>query len=186
MADTDSTARDKATVMQLLRDNESKGISPRDLRDAVESIFGVFGGLYICEGSGSQSIASEAKTTVDQWTNVQAMGTFENSDGDQALTVPVSGVYDIAYHVTYNTDSRYPEFYRVRITRDGAAIPGPCNRATHFGRGTNPAVHFHLAARRFIDLTEGEELELEFESSVLSDTRTIDIKHAGLEARLIG
>lgn len=52
MADT---IRTKAAILALLADNASQDISPQDLRDAIVSIFGVYGFLYVTNGSTAQT-----------------------------------------------------------------------------------------------------------------------------------
>ena len=52
MADT---IRTKAAILALLADNASQDISPQDLRDAIVSIFGVYGFLYVTNGVTAQT-----------------------------------------------------------------------------------------------------------------------------------
>lgn len=182
------TARTKAEILALLADNSTGAISAQDLRDFVETILGCYSGLYICEGSDSQNVTSSGKTTIDQWVSAQAVSdAFDTTDGDQLLTIPVTGVYDVSFSCTYNTDSVYAEVFRVRVTQNGSALPGLCDRRIHYPASlSSPDVVHPSTGRRLVSLTAGDELELEVEAGALGSTRTFAIKHASLVARLVG
>lgn len=183
------TVRTKAELEALFATNGNGEISATDLRDFVDTIMGCYAGLRICEGSDSQDIATSAKITIDQWTNVQVVAGFTADDGDQILTIPKSGIYDVAFFCTYHTTSVYDEVFRVRVIRNGSntGLEGLCDRNVHFPASlSSPEVVYTSGAHRFVELDEGDEIALEFEAGTLNATRAVAIQHASLTARLIG
>jgi hypothetical protein len=177
----------KAELLAQFADNTTGDITAARLRDFVNTSLGVYGGLFICEGSGSQNIASNSDNKITQWTAAEPQaGGFDVDPDENELVIPVSGVYMLSYHITYNTTAEYPEFFRLRIAANGVALPGACNRVTHFGRGPTPDIFFSLSANKFVTLAEDDVITLQCVAESLDSTRTLEVKHAALQARLIG
>lgn len=84
MADT---IRKKADILTLLADNTSQLISPQDLRDAVVSMWGVYGFMYVADGSSSQTVnIAAAKLTL--WaSNGASNGLTVDATTDDDITV---------------------------------------------------------------------------------------------------
>lgn len=76
MADT---VRTLASLLSLLADNTTGAISAQDLRDAIVSIMGVYGGLYIDDGTTGTAVGT-SYVTLD-WADGGNFGE-NNADAD--------------------------------------------------------------------------------------------------------
>lgn len=105
MADT---IRTRSAILALLADNTSRDISPQDLRDAIVSMHGVYGGLYVQDGSTAQAGVDTTPAKMTGWAgNMTAAGTTPDHT-DDSITVGTDGVYlvlcQISFSGTVNTE----------------------------------------------------------------------------------
>jgi len=113
MADT---IRTRSAILTLLADNTTRAISPQDVRDAVVSMHGVYGGLYVQDGSTAQN-ANSTPAKMTGWAgNMSAAGTTPDHT-DDSIEVGTDGVYLIWHHVSFNGSNNY--LYQGHLRIDG-------------------------------------------------------------------
>jgi hypothetical protein len=126
MADT---VRTRAAVLALLADNSSGDISAQDVRDAVVSMFGVYGAIYVADGSTAQTGVTTTPEILTAWA---ANGLAVDMTADQAnnqITVGTDGVYLIGCQVAFESGGVAQWEFHLRI--DGAEQwPGTHRRVT--------------------------------------------------------
>lgn len=149
-----------------------------DFLDGAAITPAIYGGLFICGGEGpAQTIESDQKITIDQWQTTQPSRGLAIDEGDQLITVPEAGVYDIRFTVSYETTSRGGEIFTIFTAQNGDIVPGICTRVQHQHPATTT---YQAAAGRLVAYAEPIALSLAFEASTLSSPRTITIRHASL------
>jgi hypothetical protein len=90
MADT---IRTLAALLALLADNTTGDISPQDIRDMLVTVHGVYGGVYVADGSTAQTGIDTTPTKMTGWaTNTDSAGTTPDQANNQ-ITVGTDGVY---------------------------------------------------------------------------------------------
>jgi hypothetical protein len=90
MADT---IRTLTALLALLADNTTGDISPQDVRDMLVTVHGVYGGIYIQDGSTPQTGIDTTPTKMTGWaTNTASAGTTPDQANNQ-ITVGTDGVY---------------------------------------------------------------------------------------------
>jgi len=96
------TIRTRSAILTLLADNSSKGISAQDLRDAVVSMWGVFGELYIASGSSSQTVTQTA-AVMSLWSNAgESNGvTVDTSDNELVIGTNGDGTYRVNLDISF-------------------------------------------------------------------------------------
>ena len=99
MADT---IRTKTALLSLLADNTAGDISTQDVRDMLVSVFGVYGSIYLKDGSTAQTSigTTPAKMTGFAADGVSA-GTTPDHTNDQ-ITVGTDGVYAIFFQNSFS------------------------------------------------------------------------------------
>lgn len=154
--------------------NEIKRVTD-DLVDLL-----VYGGLYTCEGTGSQNLATASKITINQWQDIQAESVFDSTAGDQSITIPSSGVYLIeVLNLSYETTARNGEIFKFRLLINGDPVPGACTRVQHQHAATTT---YSCALGRILALDEDDVITVEVESLTLASTRTFALRHGSLMA----
>jgi hypothetical protein len=90
MADT---IRTLTALLALLADNVTGDISPQDIRDVLVTVHGVYGGIYIQDGSTPQTGIDTTPTKMTGWAaNTASAGTTPDQANNQ-ITVGTDGVY---------------------------------------------------------------------------------------------
>jgi len=114
MADT---IRTRSAILSLFADNTSRDISPQDLRDFVVSAHGVYGGIYLLDGSTAQTGISTTPAKMTGWGgNLAAAGvTPDYTDG--SLTVGTDGVYKVEHNISFLGNGS--NTYKGRLRIDG-------------------------------------------------------------------
>jgi len=98
MADT---IRDRTDLLALLADNTSRDISPQDMRDVLVSTHGVYGGLYVQDGSTAQTGVDTTPAKMTGFAgNMTAAGTTPDHTNDQ-ITVLTDGVYLVWCQISF-------------------------------------------------------------------------------------
>lgn len=138
------------------------------------------GGVFVCDGTGpAQSLAPAAKVQIDQFANVQDGDNFGTVAGDDVLVIPADGIYLLAIHVNYQTTAKNGDIFKIRGTKNGAAIEGLCSRVPHErSSDSSYARSFSLQ----VSLLEGDEIGVELEGFDISTTRTFTLLHGALTA----
>jgi hypothetical protein len=185
------------TALRTLSTAAANKVTAEDVNEIVRAIDDIidvvsdraplaYGGLYICEGVGTQTLSSETTTTLSQWTNAQPQEMFTAANGDQVLTVPVGGAgrYRASIeHFVYTTDAKNREVFRIRILKNGAVVPGLCSRVEH---SHNTDSSYHATIGLVVDLAEGDVLSVAITTGVLASPRTLGLRHASIVAHRIG
>lgn len=109
MADT---VRPRADILALLADNTTGDISEQDHRDSIVSMFGVYGGIRVADGSTAQSGIT---TTPELFTGFAANGLSSDMTADHtadSITVGTDGIYFVYFQVSYSgTGNAVVEFH---------------------------------------------------------------------------
>jgi len=95
MADT---VRTRSALLTLLADNTSRDISPQDMRDVLVSVHGVYGGLYVQDGSTLENVTSAAKMT--GWAGNMASAGTTPDHTDDSIEVGTDGIYLIWHQMS--------------------------------------------------------------------------------------
>ena len=149
-----------------------------DFLDASPVTEAVYGGLYICEGTGpAQTISSGQKILINQWQEAQLAKGIQISHGDQSITIPEAGVYEMRFHISYETSARNGEIFKIRTVENGEFVPGVCTRVQHQHPNTTT---YQASAGRLVEYTNTKTISLEFEALTLGSDRTIVVRHASL------
>jgi hypothetical protein len=167
----------KVTAADL---NEIKRASD-DTIDALNNA--EHGGLYICNGTGTQSIASGAQITINQWTTAQPDNGLGVENGDQTITIPTAGTYMVLIHLSYETTSKDDEIFTFFVYAGANPVAGLCTRQQHHEPDVNiyAADFYRLAA-----FSAGDVLSVRVDASALDESRTFDIKHGTFTVFRVG
>lgn len=99
MADT---IRTLTALLALLADNTTGDISPQVIRDMLVTVHGVYGGIYVADGSTPQTGIDTTPTKITGWTtNTANAGTTPDQANNQ-ITVGTDGVYVIWVSVGFS------------------------------------------------------------------------------------
>lgn len=132
MADT---VRTLASALALIADNLSRNISPQDLRDVVVSTYGVYGEIYIANGSTAQGSIGTTYTVITGFNSDGTNGLASTVIADKAnnrIRIPLDGVYKISAHFSFSgTNSRN---FTIGLHEDG--VLDPQGIATRLMNGT--------------------------------------------------
>jgi len=124
MADT---IRTKAALVALLADNTSGDISPQDVRDFLVSVMGVFGSIYVKDGSTAQGSLG---TTQTKMTGFAADGPSDGTTpahGSDQITIDNDGTYEISFDNSFSGTANAEFKFHLRV--DGVeAASGACSR----------------------------------------------------------
>jgi hypothetical protein len=142
-----------------------------------------YGGLFICNGAGSQSIASSGQITVNQWTNAQPDNGLGVTNGDQTVTIARAGVYKVEVHYSYETTSKDDEVFAFWVYSGANPIPGLCTRVQHHEPDQNI---YSASFGKLVSFSGGEVLSARVDAGVLDEARTFDIKHGALTIYRVG
>jgi hypothetical protein len=144
----------------------------------------VYGGLYICEGTGSQTISSGSKIIINQWNQIQPQKGMNLTNGDFSIPIPLGkpGIYEVRFHISYETDAKNGEIFKIRTVDNGDIIPGVCTRVQHQHLATTT---YEASTSRLVEYTLPKTISLEFEALTLNNSRQINVKHASLTVRRI-
>jgi len=90
----------RAELLTAFANNTSGDITPQDLRDFVESIFGVYGGLHIEGGVTGQVVAAATPELMTEWlSNGEANGITPDFTSDH-ITIDNNGVYQVEFTIS--------------------------------------------------------------------------------------
>jgi hypothetical protein len=160
--------------------NEFKRVTD-DLADVLEGLdlpaaeTMAFGGLFICSGAQTQTIASEGTVTLNQWLLGQPSFGFVHEAGDQFITIPRSAVYRIDVNLSYDTTARNGEVFMFDVVSSSTGpIPGLCTRVQH--QHAQQSV-YSMCITLLVALQDGDNIEVVVEAGVLDQPRTLAIKH---------
>ena len=142
-----------------------------------------YGGLFICNGTGSQSIASGGQITVNQWTNAQPDNGLGVANGDQTITIARAGVYKVEAQYSYETTSKDDEVFAFLLYSGANPIPGLCSRVQHH---EPDQTIYGVAFGKLVAFAGGEVLSARVDAGALDQSRTFDIKHGALTVYRIG
>jgi hypothetical protein len=124
------TIRDKAELDALFADNSTGDISPQDLRDLVDSLMGVYGGLRMANNSTGQTVATNTPEVLTEWTsNAVSNGLTPDYTNDN-VTIDYDGVYKLHFYVSF--EGVTGDTFRFYIYKNGSITSPPiqCRRKT--------------------------------------------------------
>jgi hypothetical protein len=152
--------------------------------DTIDAIEGAeYGGFYICNGSGTQSIASGGQITVNQWTTAQPDNGLGVENGDQTITIPRAGVYKVEVHYSYETTSKDDEVFAFWTYSGSNPIPGLCTRVQHHEPDQNI---YNASFGKLVLFAGGEVLSARVDAGTTDGSRTFNVKHGAFTVYRIG
>lgn len=160
--------------------NELKRASD-DTIDAIEDA--EYGGLFASNATGTQSIASSAEITVNQWTTAQPDNGLGVDNGDQSITIPRAGVYKVEVHYSYETTSKDDEVFTFWVYNGASQVPGLCTRAQHH---EPDQTIYSVSLGRLVSFAAGDVLTARVEAGALDESRTFNVKHGVFTVYRIG
>ncbi len=172
MADT---IRTRAALLALLADNSSGLITAQTIRDALVSLFGVYGGIYVEDGAAAQAVT----TTPALLTGFAANGLFAGTVPDHAadtITLPNAGIYAVQFDASFGGDGAAAT-YRFVLRQNGVAVPGASCR-TRLAAGEVHAASF-LA---LVNVAANDALSVYVQADA---SRNLTVVDAALHAQLI-
>lgn len=160
MADTQ---RDTASILALLADNTGGDISPQDLRDAIVSILGGYGGLT-ADGSAAQLTGIFTATLVTGFTHAMATdGTVVTASvGDDDVTMSVAAKYEV--HASLSFTGSASATYTILVYLNGVATAIKAQGAMDSSGGA-----LCLACSGVLDIPAGQAIDLRI-TSTLADS----------------
>lgn len=173
MADT---PRSLSQLLAILADNTSGDISAQDLRDMLVTCLGVYGSLSCFEESTIQNDPNTGAKLTCFDTNGSSNGMTPDHT-DDSITCNVTGVYDIAAHISFSGTNSSTVKMRLRI--DGVEQPYGLTRKLG---NTDVGDASFLAPG--ISLTSGEKITIYVECDTSTDD--ITVVDAQFTARMIG
>jgi len=141
------------------------------------------GGLYICNGTGTQSIASGGQISINQWTDAQPDNGLGVVNGNQTITIPTAGTYMVVAHLSYETNSKNDEVFRFLVYSGANPIPGLCTRTQHYNTNDNV---YSADFSRLVTFAGGEVMSARVDGGTLGQTRTFDLKHGTFTVFRVG
>lgn len=109
------TIRSKSAILALLPDNTAGDISPQDLRDAIVTVHGVYGQVYVHDGASAQSLTTTAaKLTGFAANGVGSAGTTPDHTNDQ-ITVGTDGVYLVWWTASFTAQNTHVYQFHIRV-----------------------------------------------------------------------
>ena len=94
------TIRTRAQILALLADNENGDISPQDLRDAIISMFGVYGAIYSKDNAVTQVLAAATAAKLLNFTkNGLGVGSTPDYQNGQ-ITLDNGGAYIVLSQIS--------------------------------------------------------------------------------------
>lgn len=123
MADTQ---RDTASLLALLADNTSGDISPQDLRDAIASILGGYGGLTASGVVGSMTGIGGTPTKTTFWNGTMPSdgANVVASDSADTITPAIAATYLVGATVTFVGSASTAYTFTVYVNGAATAITG--------------------------------------------------------------
>lgn len=120
------TVREKIDLLALLADNVIEDISPQDVRDMLVSLFGVYAGIYVADGSTAQTGIT---TTPELMTGFAADGISSDAVPDHtadSITITTAGDYEVYFQCSFSGDNSTVFEFHIRV--DGVEQPYGCHR----------------------------------------------------------
>jgi hypothetical protein len=152
--------------------------------DTIDALNGAeHGGLYICNGTGTQSIASGGQISINQWTTAQPDNGLGVVNGNQTITIPTAGTYMVLIHLSYETTSKDDEVFAFWVYAGANPIAGLCTRQQHHEPDQNI---YSADFFRLVSFTGGEVLSARVDGGVLDQSRTFNIKHGTFTVFRVG
>lgn len=109
-----------ATLLANLPDNTSGLISPQDVRDAVVSLAGGFGGM---EGQGTRTSVGTTKVLIDWWDTLLPDDVDDaviGNLGSDQIDVTVAGLYHVHFSGLFSGTAS--KFFEIQIFVNGVAV----------------------------------------------------------------
>lgn len=172
------TIRTPAQILALFADNTTGDISPQDLRDFVVST-GVFGLIYVSDGSTPQSVSSTpAKVTAFDTNSSLASGiTEDQANARLTLGTNADGTFVVFAPISFSgTANKVATF---EIYKGGIATGFKATRTISSGGSVGSTVVFGL-----VSASAGDNLELYV--STATDGNSITVTQAALFAARFG
>ena len=136
------TVRTRAAILALLPDNTSGDISPQDHRDAIVSMFGVYGVIYVADGSTAQAGINATPVLFTAFaSNGVSSGITPDHTAD-SLTIVTDGDYLILFENSYSGGGNDTIQFHTRV--DGAEKPYGTHHKMSAGGDTVSSMFFGI------------------------------------------
>ena len=95
------TIRTNAALQTLFADNTTGAISPQDLRDFLDSIMGVYGGVLITSGVTGQVLVAATPEQLTEWTADGESNGATPAFASNQITIDNAGVYAVFFQISF-------------------------------------------------------------------------------------
>ena len=177
MADT---PRSVSTLQTLLADNTSGQISPQKLRDFLVSSLGIYGSIYVKDGSTQQASLGSTPVKMTAFANDgHSHGTTTAHASDQ-ITIDVDGKYDVSFQCSF-LGSASAEF-QFWLRKNAVETDFGCYRKLG-ATGDVGSCSFFASA---IDLAATDVLTIYVETDDGGTADDMTVKNAQFSVRMVG
>lgn len=170
----------KTELLALLPDNVTGEISPGDLRDIVNNVMGVYGGIVHSEsGVATQTIGTTPETILQWEFAMPSNGVVVDVSGvnSGSITVQVDGDYEIHYSLTYMGTTND---YHVHLYKDDALVHPQIGMIT---KGS-AADSINMSMNTIVTLASGDKMSLYINCS--ANNKIFDIEHGMFIMKRLG
>jgi len=164
------TVRTRAQILSLLGDNSAGDISPQDLRDAIVSLFGVYGVIYGVDNTTAQTLAAATPVKLINFTK-NGLGVGSTPDfANGKITLDNGGVYVLFAQGSLKSSIADKlvglQFYLDAVATDAAP-------KIKFKDALYPEP---ITVLDLVSVNAGQELSLYVESDGIADITAIDMQ----------
>lgn len=165
-----STIRNRTDILNLLGDNSSKAISAQDVRDAIVSVWGVFGEMYVFGGTTAQVVGT-TPTVLTLWSSIgESNGvTVDTSNNRITIGAGADGTYRVHCNVDYNGDHNVK--FKFVLRRTGSIISRATQSRQFFNTGLDGVRSAGFSG--YLTAAVGDQLQIYVEATVNSSNMTI-------------
>lgn len=90
-----------AELTSDLADNSVGAITPGDIRNLLDSVFGVYGSLLISGNSTGQAVVADTAEQLTEWTNNGISSGTTPAFASNQITIDNAGDYEVSFFVSF-------------------------------------------------------------------------------------
>jgi hypothetical protein len=124
------TIRTNAELQVLFADNITGDITPQDLRDFLDSIMGVYGGILLTDGATGQTLATDVPEVLTEWTSNGVSNGLTPGYVQNQIVIDTDGDYEVFFGVSF--DGTTGETFGFHLYKNGSPLSTTlgCHRKT--------------------------------------------------------
>lgn len=174
MADT---VRTKTELLEAAADNINGDISAQDRRDGVVSVLGVYGEIFVDEGSIPQTGIGTTDVKLTGFDTDSISDNVTVSSTNDEITINIDAAYEVYFYATFDGSSN--TVFTFHMAKNGTSQhPGGDSKITT-GGDVAP-----LPFRGFLNLVSGDVISVNVKAD--SAGKQLTLIHSGLMVKRIG